>query len=53
MDCMYKGVGGRTGRGGAGGKPEVGYTFQLDCGVAMSPRSVSHRPRQDCMHGGP
>ena len=34
---------------GAGGKPEAGYTFQLDClkYVAMSPRSASHRPRQD------
>ena len=34
MDCMYQGVGGREGSGvggGAGGKLEVGYTFQLDC----------------------
>ena len=38
MDCMYKGVGGwgvgwvegGVG-GGGGGKPEVGYTTQLDC----------------------
>ena len=53
MDCMYKGggVGGGGGVGwveGAGGKPEVGYTFQLGLfGVAMSPRSTNHRPRQD------
>ena len=37
---------------GAGGKPEAGYTAQLDRptgppGVAMSPRSASHRPRHD------
>ena len=28
MDCTYKGVGGWV--EGAGGKLEVGYTFQLD-----------------------
>ena len=30
---MYKGVGGRESRvdGGAGGQPEVGYSFQQDC----------------------
>ena len=34
---------------GAGGKPEAGYTVQLHglFGVAMSPRSASHRPRHD------
>ena len=35
--------------GGAGGKPEAGYSY-LPAGLfgaAMSPRSASHRPRQD------
>ena len=34
---------------GAGGKPDTGYTFKLDCleQLCMSPRSASHRPRQD------
>ena len=34
---------------GAGGKPEAGYNY-LSAGLfgaAMSPRSASHRPRQD------
>ena len=48
----WEGVGGWEEVGwvkGAGGKPEAGYTTQLDCleYVAMNPRSVSHRPRQD------
>ena len=43
MDCTYKGVGG-------GGGWEAGGGLYLSIGlfgVAMSPRSASHRPRQD------
>ena len=48
MDCTYKGVGGWVG-GGWGGW-EAGGRLYLPIGlfgVAMSSRSVSHRPRQD------
>ena len=45
MDCMYKGVGGQEGGGGwweAGG----GLHHPIGLfGVAMSPRTTSHRPR--------
>ena len=40
MDCMYKGEGGRERAGGL-------YLPIGLFGVAMSPRSASHRPRQD------
>ena len=39
-DCMYKGVGGWEAGGGL--NPPTG-----PFGVAMCPRSASHRPRQD------
>ena len=45
MDCTYKGVGGRE--GGGGGWWEVGGGLHHPIGlfgVAMSPRSASHRP---------
>ena len=42
MDCTYKGVGG----GGVGGGGGLSLPIGL-FGVAMSPRSVCHRPRQD------
>ena len=48
---MYKGVGGWEGGGvGGGGRWEAGGGLYLPIGlfgVAMSPRSTSHRPRQD------
>ena len=48
---MYKGVDGREGGGvGGGGGREAGggLTFPLGLfGVAISPRSTGHRPRQD------
>ena len=49
---MYKGggAGGEGGGVGVGGGWEAGggLHVQLDClGVAMSPRSASHRPRHD------
>ena len=51
MDCMYKGVGGWEGGGvGGGGGWEAGGGLTLPLGlfgVAMSPRSTGHRPRQD------
>ena len=62
MDCAYKGVGGRRQGGwrgwgeweeggvGGGGGWEAGGRLYLPIGlfgVAMSPRSASHRPRQD------
>ena len=51
MDCMYKGVGGWEGGGvGRGGRWEAGGGLYLPIGlfgVAMSPRSVSHRPREN------
>ena len=51
MDCMYKGVGRREGDGvGVGGGWEARGGLNLPIGlfgVAMSPRSTSHRPRQD------
>ena len=63
MDCMYKGVGrweglsgwegwegGRGGRVGGVGGWEAGGGLHRPTGlfgVAMSPRSASHRPRQD------
>ena len=51
MDCTYKGMGGweRSGVGGGGGW-EAGGRLYLPTGlfgVAMSPRSASHMPRQD------
>ena len=59
MDCTYKGVGGweegAGGRrvGGGGGWEARGWLYLPIglFGVAMSPRSVSYRPRQDCMEG--
>ena len=56
MDCMYQGVGGWVGGkwGGWRGGWEAGGGLYLPIGlfgVAMSPRSASHRPRQDCMEG--
>ena len=48
---MYKGVGGWEGGGvGGGGGWEAGGGLHLPTGlfgVAMSPRSASHRPRHD------
>ena len=50
-DCMYKGVGGWEGGGvGVGGGWEAGGRLHRPTGpfgVAMSPRSASHRPRHD------
>ena len=50
-DCMYKGVGGWEGGGvGVGGGWEAGGGLHRPTGlfgVAMSPRSASHRPRHD------
>ena len=45
MDCMYKGVGGWEGGGGGGWESggELHHPIEL-FGVAMSPRSASHRP---------
>ena len=44
---MYKGVGGWEG-GGGGWEAGGGLHHPIGLlGVAMSPRSVSHRPRQD------
>ena len=41
---MYKGVGGEVGGGwgvvGVGGKPEAGYTIQLDCLELLSVQEV-------------
>ena len=51
MDYTYKGVGRWEGGGvGRGGRWEAGGRLYLPIGlfgVAMSPRSVSQRPRQD------
>ena len=50
MDCTYKGVGGWEGGWGGGGGWEAKGGLYLPIGlfgVAMSPRSVNHRPRQD------
>ena len=51
MDCTYKGVGGleEGGVGGADGwKAGGGLYLPIGLfGVAVSPRSTSHRPRQD------
>ena len=51
MDCTYKGVGRREGGGvGGEGRWEAGGELTLPLGlfgVAMSPRSTGHRPRQD------
>ena len=47
---MYKGVGGWEGWGGGGGRWEAGGGLYLPIGLfglAMSPKSASHRPRQD------
>ena len=50
-DCMYKGVSGWEGGGvGGGGGWEAGGGLNPPTGlfgVAMCPRSASHRPRQD------
>ena len=51
MDCMYKGMGGWEG-GVVGGGDVWEAGGRLHCpiglfGVAMSPRSASHRPRHD------
>ena len=43
MDCTYKGVH----MGGGGGWEAGGGLYIGLFGVAMSPRSASHRPRQD------
>ena len=48
MDCTYKGVGGDG--MGVGGGWEAGGGLHCPTGlfaVAMSPRSATHRPRQD------
>ena len=48
MDSTYKGV--RGGGVGEGGRWKTGGGLYLPIalfGVAMSPRSASHRPRQD------
>ena len=50
MDYTYKGVGVGGGGVGVGGRWEAGGGLYLPIGllgVAMSPRSASHRSRQD------
>ena len=42
-------MGGGGVSGGVGGKPETGYSYLPTglFGAALSPRSASHRPKQD------
>ena len=51
MDCRYKRVGGwEVDEVGEGGRRKAGGELHLPIGlfgVAMSPRSVSHMPKQD------
>ena len=51
MDCTYKGLGGwEGGEVGGGGGWKAGGRLYLPIGLfgaSMSPRSASHRPRQD------
>ena len=48
MDCTYKGVGGWEGGGGGGWEAGGGLYLPIGLfGVAMSPISTSHKPRQD------